>query len=399
MKILLIGDASNFHPALAAGLRQLGQDVTVASEGSGFMKTARQIDLRRHLPGKLGGAELYLNLLGPLRSKLRGYDIVSVINPIFLSLRPHRIRKIFNQLKNDNGAVFLTALATDWPFIEECFDPSSPLTYSEFRLDGQPGPYAVAHPEVIEGWQNGPLRDWTEEFYSRIDGAVSALYEYHLALQRRLSPEKIAYGGLPIQTDDIRTVEIPSHPSPIRIFLGRHAHRMAEKGTDRFEIAIRRALDRHPGRGELVIVENRPYNEYLQLMRSAHLVVDQAYSFTPATNALLAMAHGIPTVSGAEPSYYSFIGLPPTPAPEGLSSIPPQYRFDADHPIYNSPTDVDAMTDLFCHILTHPEELRQRGIASRGFVERHHNARLVASRFLSAWLRQYNYRGVNQRDC
>lgn len=333
------------------------------------MRTDRDIDLRRPLPGKAGGLVLWVKLNGPLRSRLKGYDIVSCSNCIFVELKPERVRMIFRRLKRDNGGVFLTALGTDLPYIEECLDPASPLRYNEFRLPGGPSPYMVEHPEIVSTWQSGPLHDWCEEFYAEIDGAVSALYEYHIALGRRLPPEKIAYGGIPIDTSGISPVEIPATPAPVRIFLGRHRHRLTEKGTDRLETAIRRAIDRNPGKGELVIVENRPYNEYLALMRSAHVIVDQAYSYTPATNALLSMAYGIPTVSGGEPSFYDFINESP----------------DLPRPIINSPVDIDGMTEMFDHILRHPEELRPRGMASRNFVLRHNACEIVARRFLAFW--------------
>ena len=64
------------------------------------------------------------------------------------------------------------------------------------------------------------------------------------------------------------------------------------------EAAARAVVGRYPSRAELIIVENRPYEEYLGLMRSAHVVLDQLYSYTPATNALQAMAYGLNTVSG-----------------------------------------------------------------------------------------------------
>lgn len=375
MKILLIGDASNLHPALASGLRKLGQDVTIASEGCGFMQTSRQIDLRRRLPWKFGGLDLWMRLNGSLRKQLSGYDIVSVIGSDFVKLRPNRLRQIFNNLKADNGKVFLTALGTDWPFIEECLDPDSPLKYSEFRIHGQPGPEVTAHPGIIDSYRVGALRDWTEEFYSRIDGAVSVLYEYHLSIARRLPPSKIAYGGIPLEVEKYTPVEIPRNPEKVRFFLGRHAHRMAIKGTDLFETALRRALDRYPGRGEVVIVENRPYAEYVNLMRSAHVVVDQAYSYTPATNALISMAYGIPTVSGAEPAYYRFLT-------EQFPHLAPP---TAPGPIFNSPVDVAGMTELFCDILRHPEQLHTRALEARSFVECYHDSRLVASRFLDFW--------------
>lgn len=380
MKILLIGDASNFHPALASGLRELGQDVTIASGGCGFMQTDRQIDIRRRFPKKLGGLDLWLRLNGPLRRQLGGFDIVSVISPNVVELRPNRIREVFNHLKAENGKVFLSALGTDWPFIEECLDPASPLKYSEFRIGDQPGPEVVAHPHIVDSYRYGELRDWTEEFYSRIDGAVSVLYEYHLSIARRLPPEKIAYGGIPIEVDKLQPVETFSRPaplSPVRFFLGRHAHRMAIKGTDRFETALRHALDRNPGRGEIVIVENRPYAEYVGLMRSAHVVIDQAYSYTPATNALIAMAYGIPTVSGGEPEFYDFLA-----SQFGHEAIPATL---SARPIFNSPVDVEGMTELFCDILRHPETLRERSRASRAFVERYNAAPAVARRFLDFW--------------
>ena len=121
-------------------------------------------------------------------------------------------------------------------------------------------------------------------------------------------------------------------------------------------------------RDSLTIVENRPYDEYLTLMRSAHLVVDQAYSYTPATNALLAMAHGIPVVSGAEPPFYHFLNT-------------------VEQPIINSPIDVDSMTTLFIHILDNPAMLAPLGAASRRFVLRHNAATTVARRFLTFWQR------------
>lgn len=378
MKILLMGDASNYHRALATGLRRLGCDVTVASAGSGFMQTDRDIDLRRPLRGRAGGLALWLKLNGPLRARLKGYDIVSVSGCNFVELKPVRVREIFRRLRRDNGGVYLSALGTDLPYIEECLDPASPLRYNEFRLYDRPGPLAVEQPEIIPAWQTGPLRDWCEEFYQGIDGAVSALYEYHLSVARRLPPEKIAYGGIPVDVEALAPVDIPESPSRVRIFLGRHRHRMAEKGTDRFEVAIRRALERNPGKGELVVVENRPYAEYLSLMRSAHVVVDQAFSYTPATNALLSMAYGIPTVSGGEPEFYDFIGQPATPG------VPPG-GFDPLRPVINSPVDVEGMTGMFDRLLRHPEELRQRGIASREFVRRHNACEVVARRFLDFW--------------
>ncbi len=370
MKILLLGDASNCHRTLAEGLRRLGQEVVVASDGTKWMNTERDIDICRHSLGKLGGLELWLRVKHQLHAQLRGFDVVAIHNPIFLSLRPQRCRAIFNRLKRENRAVFLTALATDTPYIEECVAPDTQLAYNEFRHYGRPAPYAVNHPEIEQAWLANPLKEHCQHIYNNVDGAVAVLYEYYIAASRALPANKVAYGGIPIDTASFTPVELPERPEKIRFFLGRHNDRMDIKGTDRFEIAIRRAMERHPGKAELIIVENRPFKEYLELLRSAHVVFDQAYSYTPATNALMAMAYGQNVVSGAEPSYYNFIGE------------------TENHPIINSPIEVDDMVNAFEQIIRHPEELRPRGLRSREFVVKHNDAVAVAQRYLSFWQTQ-----------
>lgn len=372
MKILLLGDASNYHHTLATGLRSLGQEVVVASDGTSWMQTHRDIDISRstRLPAKLAGLELYLRMLRLTApgGKLTGFDIVSIHNPIFVSLRPHRVREIFDRVMSHNRAVFLTALGTDTPYVEMCLADDCPLRYSEYRHFGKPAPFALQHPAHERQWLADPLASHCRYIYSRIRGAVSALYEYHLSISRWLSPEKTAYGGIPIDLEQATPVDIPPSPEKVRLFLGRHKGRLASKGTDRLEQAARTAIEQCPGKGELIIVENRPFDEYIQLLKSAHVVIDQAYSYTPATNALLAMANGQCAVSGAEPEYYDFIG-------------------ETDNrPIFNSPVEIPQMTELFRDILNSPPELlRDTGQRSRRFVERHNAAPIVAQRFLDFW--------------
>ena len=57
MKILLLGEYSNVHNTLVQGLRHLGHQVTVASNGDFWKDYPRDIDLARR-PGKLGGLKL-----------------------------------------------------------------------------------------------------------------------------------------------------------------------------------------------------------------------------------------------------------------------------------------------------------------------------------------------------
>ena len=47
MRILLLGEFSNVHATLALGLRKLGHDVVVASDGDEWKNYPRDIDLHR----------------------------------------------------------------------------------------------------------------------------------------------------------------------------------------------------------------------------------------------------------------------------------------------------------------------------------------------------------------
>ncbi|MDE6306745.1 MAG: glycosyltransferase family 1 protein [Muribaculaceae bacterium] len=372
MRILLLGDYSNFNRCLSIGLSRMGHDVTVASDGCRWMDTARQIDLSRPLQGKAGGALLWLRLRTLLARDLRGYDVVAVNNPVFVDLQPHRVMSLFRWLKRNNGSVFLTAMGTDSPYVRMCVAEDSPLRYNEFRINGCRSPFASAHPETEEAWLRMPLSDHCRRIYDGIDGAVSALYEYHLAIQRVLPPEKVAYGGIPVDLADVRRTVSDEVPERVTLFLGRHSDRMLEKGTDRMEAAARAIVGEMPGRCRLEIVENQPYARYQELLGNAHVMLDQLYSYTPATNALLGMARGMTVVTGAEPEYYDFIG-------ERIN-----------RPIINAVPDDAVLADQLRTIVSQPDMIPRRAESGRRFVTQHNSTEAVAGRFVDFWMRRLN---------
>lgn len=367
-KILLLGDYSNCHRTLATGLRRLGCDVTQASDGTGWMNTQRQIDITRK-PGRLGGLELYMRLLfGDLRNLMHGFDIVALHDPNFVGLRPERLRPLFRRLKRRNGAVFLTAMSTDIGYLDMLSAPDSPLRYSEWFVDGRPSRYYAANAGSWAEWHAPAIVSYQREVLDMIDGAVSVLYEYHLGMVRALGEDRAAYGGLPIDTALFAPVDIPEHIDRVKFFLGRDRNRMLMKGSDLLEDAARAVVNEMPDRAELEIVENIPYVDFVERLKGAHVVLDQIYSYTPATTALMAMAYGLNTVSGGEPEYYDYIGE------------------TVNRPIINAPIELDKLTDTLRKVAMHPELIAERGRKSREFVMKHNDTEVVARRFLDFWL-------------
>lgn len=368
LRILLFGDASNYHRCLAQGLRRMGHDVVVASDGSKWMDTERDIDLSRRLPGKPGGLMLWIKIKRSLNKDFSGYDIVSVNGTCFAQLRPKRLQLIFEHLLTHNRRVFVSVLGTDSHYVRTCTGDNPPIGYSEWQVNGWPTAYARANRAEIEQWLAPELSALCDHIYDKSAGAVTALYEYNQVCRSIIADDRLAYGGIPIDTSSIEYSGIDTTGRKIRLFLGRHADRTVEKGTDRLLAVAQRVVDAHPYECSLDIVENLPYSEYLERLRNADIVLDQLYSYTPATNAMLAMAMGKVAVSGGEPEFYDFIGE------------------KENHPIVNAvPDDDDALYRTVEDVVVHRERLADMGARSREFVVRHNDVDVVAKRFIDFW--------------
>ncbi len=369
MKVLLMGDASNYHWALANGLRSAGHEVTVASHGSRWMNTSRDIDISRK-PGKLGGLELYARFMTTLRPRLAGYDVVQLCGPSFVELRPGRIRKVFDMLRENNGRVFLTAIGTDSYFVERCVSPNPPLAYSEWQVKGCPTPYSASADDKKKEWLTPEMRQHCRMIYDNVDGAVSVLYEYHKVLTDYFQKERLAYAGIPVEIENVQCLAMPpvGTGSPVRILVAYHKGRTLEKGTDFLLKAVREVERRNPGRVIVDEVSNIPYDAFLRRLGDSHIVVDQLYSYTPATTALLAMARGRVTVSGGEEDYYKFIGEREL------------------RPIINAdPRDFNLTVSRIEEVALNPARLKSLGMEGRKFVEKHNAAAVVAERYIDFW--------------
>lgn len=361
-----MGDGSAYHANLAIALRGMGHDVTVASDGTRWMQTERDIDLSRG-KGKLAGALLWLRLSGLDARRLKGYDVVQLSSPGFAPLRPKRLRVLLDRLKKDNGIVCLSALGTDSDYVRHnLFSERPVLRYSEWKVGGKRTQWGYTPASEVDEWLSPELIDYTNEFYGRIDGAVSALYEYHRVVQAERPELPLAYGGIPVVCEGL-----PKHVAgggPLRILHAVHRGREAEKGADILLTMLRQLEADMPGKVIVDAPENVPYSQFLPRLAKYDMVSDQLYSYTPATTALLAMAMGIVPISGAEPEYYDFIGE------QELRPI-----FNAD------PTDLDGTYRRLRELVADRVTIAEMASQGPRFVAKHNAADVVAGRFVDFW--------------
>ncbi|MCM1066083.1 MAG: hypothetical protein NC418_00735 [Muribaculaceae bacterium] len=371
MKVLLLGDASNYHAALARGLAALGHDVTLASNGGKWMHTKRDIDLYRH-GNPLSGALLYARLSTTLAPRLRGYDVVQMVSPGFVDLRPTWLRSLLEKLRRHNGSLYLTALGTDAALVRNLSGPTPALGYSEWQHGQGLTPWAQSPAAERSRWLRPHLQEYTDLFYSTIDGVVSALYEYHLIAAAEYPGIPLAYGGIPV---DIAALPAPAlRPSgddaPLSILYAVHRKRAAEKGADILLDILRRIQAERPGRFDILMPPNMPYDRFISTLAQADMVCDQLYSYTPGTTALLGMAMGVVPISGGEEDYYDFIG---------------EHKH---RPIFNpDPRDIEGTYRRLSALLADREALRRMSADGPTFVARHNDALTVARRFSDFWQR------------
>ena len=153
MKILLVGEYSNVHWTLAEGLRALGHEVTVVSDGDGWKNYPRNINLKRGpLNSKLSTLN-YLRRLAYVFPRLRGFDVVQLINPVFLDLRAERIWPFYHYLRRHNGKVFLGAFGIDHYWVKVGMDCKT-FRYSDFNFGSQLRDYPFMRTMVAD-WLNG----------------------------------------------------------------------------------------------------------------------------------------------------------------------------------------------------------------------------------------------------
>ena len=367
MKILLLGEYSNVHWTLACALRKLGHEVCVVSNCDEWKGYSTDIPLIR----KLGrwGAITYLYKVLRLLPKLRGYDVVQLINPVhFIDLKAERGIRIYDYLRRHNKRVFLGAFGYDYYYVYDSVVRRT-LRYCDFYTPTQ---------EVHHEWNVANEHDWLHTFKKAAnihiaetcDGIISGLYEYDVAY-RPYFPEKTTFIPFPIELNHREEeIQIHTRQSPkVRFFIGIQRHRTALKGTDIMLRALERIVADYPEQAEMIKAESVPFNQYKEMMRSSDVLLDQIYSYTPAMNALLAMSQGLILVGGGEEENYTILGE------EEL------------RPIINVQPDEEDIYRQLEQLVLHPERIDLLKRDSIAYIHRHHDSIKVAKQYLEAWER------------
>ena len=375
MKILLVGEYSRLHNSLKEGLIKHGNEVVILGFNYGFK--AFPIDLKIEkkwncgIKGKIKNgiyrvtgfditSWLTYRQFSNISSLFRGYDVVQLINENAFHCTPYFEMKILRFLFKHNKRKFLLSCGDDYNNVK----------------------YYFAHPEiksVIQPFLNGKIKDSdflgvlkfrTRSFeqlhnfiYAHIDGVIATDIDYHIPLIGQ--PKYLGLIPNPVNTDNIEFAALDVSDK-VNIFLGINNAAYFKKGCDYFEEALEILRNKYPGRIEILVTRNLPYNQYIKTYDSAHIILDQTFSHDQGYNALEAMAKGKVVFTGAEMEFVQYYKL-------------------SESVNINSRPDANLLVDSLSYLIENPNEINAISKRARAFIEKEHYYIKIAAQYLATW--------------
>lgn len=379
MRILFIGEYSRLHNSLKEALMKLGHEVKLVGNGDGFkdfpvdynidarwsksfpLNPLRQIIYRIF---KYDFAQIEYGIrFFLLLPKLKNYDIVQLISETPIQTSPGFELSLLKRLRAQNHKMFALCSGTDYLFMKavsekkyrySLFDAylENPSTLDEYRHVLQHlAPESKAHHEKLL-----PL----------IEGIIATDIDYAIALEG--TTKFLCTIPNPINTDSIVFNPNPAN-YPIVIFHGINRWNYHKKGNAYFEKALETISGKYGDKVKIVTAENMPYDQYITLYDSSHILLDQVNAYDQGYNALEAMAKGKAVFTGAETEFVAHYKL-------------------TERVAVNALPNVDSIVGELSFLIENPSEITAIGKRARAFVEKEHDYLKVAEKYLDCWAKR-----------
>ena len=378
MKILLLGEYSRLHNSLKEGLIALGHEVTIVGCGDKFKKFPVDYSiyaavcndnkianfLFKSIRKVLGldfekiekAIRFYL-----LLPKLNDFNHVQLINSDALETYPILSRFLFKKLFKKIKSRSLLICGDETPIVDYWFQ--NELKYSVLT------PYFEDN--SLENQFQFPLKyrkenykktfKWLKENCQQL---ITSDLDYGIPMQ------KMGYSTTfipnPINTDKIVFQPI-ENTNKIIIFLGINRLSYLKKGINYFEKALEIIREKYADKVEIIVTENLPYNEYISIYNKAHILLDQVFAYDQGYNALEAMAKGKVVFTGAETDFLN------------------QYQLQEDEICINALPDENKIAAKLSYLIEHPEKIMEISKNARNFIEKQHDYKTIATKYLACW--------------
>lgn len=378
MNILLVGEYSRLHNSLKEGLEALGHRVTIVAAGDHFKNfpVDIKIDHSFHRPLfkklkvgfykltsiDLGAFEIYLKVRW-VSKKLRGFDVVQLINEFSLKSTPNLEIKLIKHLLKHNGKTYLLSCGIDYQCMSYMMDGKfSYSVMSPYLKDPSLKPLYKFQLQYL----NNDFKALHDFIYKNAHGVIATDMDYHIPLLDH--PSYLGLVPNPINTDVIDYIPMEIS-GKIKIFHGINTAASIKKGNDYFTEALEIIATKYGDKVEITTTHSLPYDQYIKIYNDCHILMDQVYSYDQGYNALEAMAKGKVVFSGAEQEWLDY------------------YDVEKDTIVINALPDVDYLIMKLSWLIEHPEKILEISKNAREFVEREHYYKTIAKKYLDTWIK------------
>lgn len=376
MRILLVGEYSLLHNSLKDGLKKLNHEVVLVGSGDGFKNLpsdflydsvfcknkivnifvqiifrATQFDVSEVERG------LRFWLLMP---QLKNFDIVQLINESPVQTMSFFELFLLKKLFKHNKKIFVLSSGVDFLSVQHMLQNKAQKSILQpfFKDNSQKKQYKYVLKYLTKGHQK--VHDFV---FKNAQGIIASDIDYVLPLIGN-----IKFLGLipnPINLDKLTIIDFVIRDKII-IFLGKNIFNAIQKGTAFFEEALTKIKDEFGNKVEIIVAENIPYNEYINMYNNAHIVLDQVYAHDQGYNALEAMAKGKVVFTGAETEFMKYYEL-------------------SDIVAINAKPDVEYLVEQLRFLIHNPAEIEKISRNAKDFINKHHNYVNVAEQYITMW--------------
>lgn len=380
MKILLLGEYSGVHNNLRKALIENGYEVLLLSDGDSYKSFDSDIFIKyKHIDssntiikkiikiyylilaysGFKGTIQIFKHI-DSLR-KLKGYDVVQLINPIFLSDFGSIVNfAVFLYLKNNNKKIFLCALGDDYFWVKLCLDRK--IKYSFFnRMNIRTIGKYVYPIRYVYGLLYPQLNKYIAK---NCNAVIPGLYDYYMAYESVPNRTSIVPIIIPYLNNDQKIQG--GIKEKLSIFHGWQPGKDLRKGNDIFDKAIRRLLKKYPDLISYNIVGGVKYEDYIRSFNNSDIFIDQCYSYDRGVNALIGMQAGKVVLSGFESEVKEYYGVKKAP-------------------IINALPNEDSIYDQIEELIMKPEKVAEYKKSAKDFIKNYHNPEKILHMYFKIW--------------
>lgn len=377
MKILLIGEYSRLHNSLKEGLQKSGHKVFLAGSGDAFKKYPVDYNYEatisdtaffrfinkffaRIFKNDIHLLERGLKILRIL-PKLKDYDVIQFINETPVQTFVWLEKLILKKLVKQNKKVFLLSCGADAVSVRYAWENKLRYSFLDvYKNNTSLKPrfnYALKY--LKKEHQN-----LSEFLYRNINGVIASDFDYVVPLQGNSK-----FLGLipnPVNTEKLETSDLIIDDKTT-VFLGINRLTYHSKGIPYFEKALTVIKEKYPDKVEIIVTENLPYSEYINIYNRCYILLDQIYAYDQGYNALEAMGKGKVVFTGAEKEFLEY------------------YNLQEDEVAVNTLPDVDYLVKKLSFLIENPQKIKEISEKAKAFIEREHHYIKIAEKYLEVW--------------